>query len=88
MSQTNEQPCHTGILLSTQILDHICHELNEIETAPLDLEKWINVALLALNGARRAGHSPEEIAVALACKQDQSETSEWSNWRTISRNHL
>lgn len=44
------------------IVDHIQKELKEVEAAPHDLEVWIDVALLALDGAWRAGYSPEEVA--------------------------
>jgi len=48
---------------------HIRKELKEIEEAPCDLMEWIDVVILALDGAWRAGHSPESIASALWEKQ-------------------
>jgi hypothetical protein len=51
------------------ITAHIRKELVEIEAAPHDLFEWIDVVTLALDGAWRAGHSPEEIVAALQAKQ-------------------
>ncbi|MDA8119290.1 MAG: DUF550 domain-containing protein [Gammaproteobacteria bacterium] len=48
------------------VLDHIAKELREIAAHPADLEEWIDVVLLALDGAWRAGYTPEAIASALA----------------------
>ena len=65
------------------ILDHIRQELGEIEAAPTDLEEWIDIVILALDGAWRAGHSPREIAAALAKKQAKNEARTWPDWRTV-----
>jgi hypothetical protein len=64
------------------ISDHIRKELLEIEAAPDDLEEWIDVAILALDGAWRAGHSPEAIVAALVAKQAKNEGRAWPDWRT------
>ena len=64
------------------VLDHIRKELREIEAAPLDLSEWIDVVILALDGAWRAGYSPEEIAAALIAKQTRNEARTWPDWRT------
>lgn len=64
------------------IIDHIRRELSEIEAAPGDLSEWIDVAILALDGAWRAGHSPEAIAAALVAKQARNESRCWPDWRT------
>lgn len=37
------------------LCSHIRKELREIEKAPTDLEEWIDVIILALDGAWRAG---------------------------------
>ena len=65
------------------VLDHIREELREIESAPDDLEEWIDVVLLALDGAWRAGHPPEAIAAMLAHKQAKNESRDWPDWRTM-----
>ena len=64
------------------ILDHIRKELVEIETSPLDLSEWIDVVILALDGAWRVGYSPEEILEALVAKQEKNEKRKWPDWRT------
>jgi len=67
---------------STGVIDHIRKELREIEINPGDLEEWIDVVLLALDGAWRAGYTPEQIAAALAAKQVKNENRQWPDWRT------
>ncbi len=64
------------------VLAHIRKELIEIEKAPNDLEEWIDVALLALDGAWRSGATPERIAKALEAKQTKNEKRTWPDWRT------
>lgn len=64
------------------VLDHIRKELLEIEADPTDLEEWIDVVLLALDGAWRAGHTPEQIVVALNAKQTKNEGRSYPDWRT------
>lgn len=65
------------------ICAHIRKELAEVEAAPLDLEEWADVVLLALDGAWRAGHEPEDIARAIAAKQVKNEGRAWPDWRTV-----
>lgn len=65
-----------------QISDHIRKELREIKAAPLELEEWIDVAILALDGAWRAGHSPEAIIIQLVEKAKKNRTRRWPDWRT------
>lgn len=64
------------------VLDHIRKELAEIEAAPQDLTEWVDVVLLALDGAWRSGHTPEEIVQAIADKQARNESRQWPDWRT------
>lgn len=63
------------------VLDHIRKELVEIERAPSDLSEWVDVILLALDGAWRAGHEPGTIAAMIESKQSRNETREWPDWR-------
>ena len=70
-------PAYSGVL------DHIRKELKEIEAAPDDLTEWVDVVLLALDGAWRAGHEPEAIARAIADKQRRNELRTWPDWRTV-----
>lgn len=64
------------------VCDHIRKELNEIESDPADLMEWVDVVLLALDGAWRSGASPEEIAAALEAKLTRNESRTWPDWRT------
>jgi hypothetical protein len=68
------------------VLDHIAKEMLEIQDEPADLSEWIDIVLLALDGAWRAGHSPEDIAAALAAKQNRNEARQWPDWRTADPN--
>lgn len=69
---------------SKGVVDHIRKELIEIEADPLDLGEWVDVILLALDGAWRAGYSAEDIADALDAKQTKNEGRTWPDWRTAS----
>src|SRR5688572_4050611 len=62
---------------SQGVVDHIRKELIEIEAEPLDLSEWVDVILLALDGAWRAGHSPLAIAQGIAAKQAKNEQRAW-----------
>ncbi len=63
---------------------HVEKELREIEAAGgRDLEEWIDVALLAFDGAWRTGATPEQVAAALARKQEKNEARQWPDWRTV-----
>jgi len=64
------------------VLDHLAKELEEVRAAPLDLGEWVDVVILALDRAWRAGHSPQEIIDAIKAKQAQNEARTWPDWRT------
>lgn len=68
--------------LAKGVLDHIRKELNEIESDPRDLSEWIDVAILAFDGAWRAGFTPRQIANALVAKQTKNEGRIWPDWKT------
>lgn len=61
---------------------HIKKELTEIEQDPRDLIEWIDVVILALDGAWRAGYTPDQIVEALVFKQNKNESRKWPDWRT------
>lgn len=67
---------------TTMVIDHIRKELQEIEDAPCDVTEWIDVVILALDGAWRAGFSPAQIIEALIAKQAKNEARTWPDWRT------
>ncbi len=64
------------------LVDHIRKELKEIEAEPFELDEWIDVVILALDGAWRAGYAPEEICAGLMRKQIKNEFRNWPDWRT------
>lgn len=68
------------------VLDHIQKELLEIRASPNELFEWIDVVILAFDGAWRAGYSPKEIVTALTVKQGMNERRTWPDWRTRSKN--
>lgn len=65
------------------ILSHINKELTEIAEDPRDLIEWIDVVILAFDGAWRAGYTPDQIVEALVLKQKTNESRKWPDWRTI-----
>lgn len=68
------------------VVDHIRKELREIEADPSDVMEWIDVVILAFDGAWRAGWTPEEIVAAIVTKQTKNEGRTWPDWRTTDPN--
>lgn len=66
------------------VITHIRKELVEIEQAPRDLEEWIDVITLAIDGAWRNGHTPDDIAKALQSKLEKNKKRQWHDWWTLS----
>lgn len=64
------------------IVDHIRKELKEIEQDPDDATEWIDVVILALDGAWRIGLTPDQIIRCLVNKQDKNEARIWPDWKT------
>jgi hypothetical protein len=67
------------------VLDHIRKELLEIEADPTDVKEWVDVIILAFDGAWRAGWEPQEIIDAIKAKQARNESRTWPDWRTADR---
>ncbi len=59
------------------ICDHIQKELQEIKQAPTDLEEWIDIIILGLDGAWRTGATPEQICAALEAKLAKNMSRKW-----------
>lgn len=68
------------------LIDHITKELKEIKDNPLDVYEWVDVILLAFDGAWRAGYSPEEISEAIRDKQAKNECRKWPDWMESDQN--
>jgi len=64
------------------VIDHIRKELLEIEAKPKDISEWIDVVILALDGAWRQGATPDLIINMLVIKQNKNERRNWPDWRT------
>lgn len=64
------------------VIDHIRKELCEIEDDPADLREWVDVIILAFDGAWRAGWEAEAIIEAIVAKQRKNEARTWPDWRT------
>jgi dATP/dGTP diphosphohydrolase len=69
---------------ATGQIPHIRKELTEIEAANgADLEEWIDVMFLAIDGATRRAHAtPEQIADMLERKLAKNRARRWPDWRT------
>jgi hypothetical protein len=60
------------------VIEHIRSELAEIEAKPSDLTEWIDVVLLAMDGAARsAGSDGAAFVAALIEKQRRNERRTW-----------
>lgn len=68
------------------VLDHLRKELKEVEANPNDLEEWVDVIILALDGAWRTNHFPEEIASSLEAKLSKNKQRQWPDWRKSNPN--
>lgn len=64
------------------VADHITKELVEVKDSGGDLKEWIDVVILALDGALRSGATPRQIVDALVAKQTKNEGRSWPDWRT------
>lgn len=76
------------------VIDHIKKELKEIEEDPEDLEEWIDIILLSLDGASRCASKtedsykrvpPEKIINMLQAKFNKNKNRKWPDWRTFDK---
>jgi hypothetical protein len=66
------------------VVAHIRRELMEVERAPSDLEEWVDVILLAMDGAwRSAGASGEDLVRMMLAKDAKNRGRKWPDWRTL-----
>jgi hypothetical protein len=60
------------------LLKHIAKELEEVAKEPTDVMEWVDIIILAIDGAWRAtGLDPAEIAAALQQKQAINKARRW-----------
>lgn len=66
------------------VVAHIRRELMEVEREPADLEEWVDVILLAMDGAwRSAGATGEDLVRALIAKDAKNRGRTWPDWRKL-----
>lgn len=68
---------------NTAFKAYIDAELAEVEPDELRIDTWVDTIFVALDGAMRAGHEPQDIAGALAEKLRINEGRRWPDWRTV-----
>jgi hypothetical protein len=61
-----------------KLVTHIGLELEEVRNHPSDVEEWVDIIILAIDGAWRTGHSPEAIQHALIKKQEKNKYRQWN----------
>jgi hypothetical protein len=72
-----------GLKRTNGIIDHIKKELVEVERDPNDLEEWVDVMILAMDGFRRHGGTPRMLIEALDRKQIKNFARKWPDWRKV-----
>jgi hypothetical protein len=66
------------------MIDHIKKELEEVELCEEnDGIEWIDVIILAFDGALRSGMGAQEIIDNIARKQGINEKRTWPDWRSL-----
>lgn len=65
------------------LIEHITKELDEIRRDPADLAEYVDVMILAVDGALRQGHSPAAILNAYHEKLSVNYRRRWPDWRTF-----
>lgn len=72
------------------VADHIVKELIEVSADPTDLAEWVDVIILAFDGATRCaqhlGLPMSSIAEGIVTKQAKNEARRWPDWRTADPN--
>lgn len=72
------------------VIKHIRKELNEVKKAEDGstdlLMEWVDILILAFDGARRSGFSPEMIIQGLVLKDlINQKTKAWPDWRKMGK---
>ncbi len=65
------------------VLRHIEEEIEEVRKDPTDTSEWIDIVILALDGAWRAGATAEDICRVLEEKQAKNMARAWPDWRNF-----
>lgn len=67
-----------------RVLNHLKKEVVEVEENIGSLEEWTDIAILALEGARRSGATNEQIMQAMRAKLEKNKKRVWPDWRESS----
>lgn len=59
------------------VIRHLRKELDEVERDPKDLEEWVDVIFLAMDGAQRSGFSGKALVVKMIEKHQKNLRREW-----------
>lgn len=65
----------------TGVFRHLEKELKETESKPDDVSEWIDMMILVLDGAMRAGHAPRAVIRGYHIKMLENREREWPDWR-------
>jgi hypothetical protein len=66
------------------LADHIRKELLEIEAKPEDLVEWVDVAMIAMDGAARfAGANGAAFVRTMREKHEANLARDWPDWKTV-----
>jgi hypothetical protein len=71
------------------VINHIEKELEEVRSDPTDLEEWIDIWMLAMDGAWRSlSDLPVDVRIQfmlkmLVDKQTKNENRKWPDWREV-----
>lgn len=68
------------------VIDHIKKELIEVESNPDDVMEWVDIILLAFDGALRRGFTSYSVVNALHEKLHINENRKWPDWKTLPDN--
>lgn len=72
------------------VTDHIRKELIEVVESDGSLSEWVDVIILAMDGAIRTAHADglpmQAVLDAVAEKQSRNERRQWPDWRTADPN--
>lgn len=69
---------------TAQTIAHLRKEIAEVERAPSDITEWVDIILLAIDGARRSAYATgSELVAAMVSKQVENSRRTWPDWRTV-----
>ena len=63
-------------------IDHIREEIEEVAADPSDIMEWVDIVMLATDGAMRVGFTPEQFIDAYYEKLQINKARDWPDWRT------